>query len=85
MPLPRRPWKIVVAGTMWGIAFKGMDPRSDTDVCQGTTYDENWRDIANLIVASPDLFEAAKAVLEKPDDKDALASLRKAYRKAGGK
>lgn len=62
MPHSRAPWKIVTAGTQWGCARKGQT-RNDTDVCHGSTFDDNWRDDAALIQAAPKMLVALQEAL----------------------
>ena len=91
------PWKLTLAGTQWGISSKRQD-RNEIDLANGSQFRDRWEADTKLLLASPDLFAAAGAVLESmkgksgsafdwiqaEDTKAAFDALRKAYRKAGG-
>ena len=75
MTLAKGPWKIVCAGTQWGIAYKGQ-PRDDSDVCGGSQYVETWKDDAAAIAAVPEMVAALEQIEQQLDYGQIDAAIR---------
>jgi len=76
------PWKLTLAGNLWGLAHKGAKPREATDLAQGSTYSEHWRHDAALIRAAPDLLAALRRLADNPAEPEATKAARAAIRRA---
>lgn len=77
------PWKLAVAGSIWGLAAKGASAKNgDSDVAQGSTFSDRWRHDAALIQAAPKLLDALTAAIPHIADPNAKKAAQAAVRAA---
>lgn len=56
MAYPPGPWKVITAGTIWAVA-RTRAKRGETDICQGSQFQDNWKDLAQLIAGVPKMAD----------------------------
>jgi hypothetical protein len=71
-----RPRRVVTVGTTWAVAYAHAK-RDETDICQGSTYADDWETTAAQIVAVPLMLEALRAVVADGDMPHGLRTLAK--------